>query len=82
MKKGLVVTALVVLAIFVGTRSAKGKPQQTIAAKFSCSVPKDYGDFKGMSGPVFIFENQSSGTIKTLTCEADGWHPQIQITRQ
>ena len=82
MKKGFVVVALVVLAFFVGSRTAKGRPQQTIAAKVSCNVPKDYGDFKGMSGPVFIFENPSTGTLKTLTCEADGWHPQIQIIRQ
>lgn len=82
MKKALVVVALVALAFFAGTRTAKGKPQQEIKVKFNCSVPRGYGDFKGMNGQLYIFESPNSGTIKTLTCDADGWHPQSQIVRE
>ena len=72
----------VMLAFGSGSHVAKGKPQdQDITAKASCTVPKSYGDFKGMSGSVFIFENPANGTIKTLTCTKDGWAPQIQILR-
>lgn len=82
MKKTLLVVAAIVASFLSGSMTAKGNLQQEVTAKASCAVPKAYGDFKGMSGQVFIFENPSSGTIKTLTCATDGWHPQIQITRR
>jgi hypothetical protein len=83
MKKVLFGVAVLALTFLAGSFTVTGKQQtdQNITAKASCTVPKSYGDFKGMSGAVFIFENPANGTLKTLTCTSQGWEPQIQITR-
>jgi hypothetical protein len=74
--------ALTFLAFFLGVWTEKADPQAIPIAKAQCTVPKSYGDFRGMSGSAFIFED-SAGTIKTLTCETNNlWTPQIEIRRQ
>jgi hypothetical protein len=81
MKRMLTIAGLITIGFLAGTLVVKATPQQEILAKVSCAVPKNQGEFKGMSGSIFIFEDPQSHTIKTLTCDQNGWHPQIQITR-
>jgi hypothetical protein len=80
--KRLGVVTLAALAFFLGAWTLKADPQDIPIAKARCTVPKSYGNFRGMSGSAFIFED-SAGTIKTLTCEPNNkWTPQIEIRRQ
>ncbi|HTC46601.1 MAG TPA: hypothetical protein VK722_04740 [Candidatus Aquilonibacter sp.] len=82
MKKQLTVATLLTITFFVGIRTERAISQQQPTPKASCTVPKSYGEFKGMSGSAFIFEGDD-GTIKTLTCETNNlWTPQIQILRK
>jgi hypothetical protein len=77
---GLIVIAA--LAFLLGAWTVKANPQSTPIPKAGCTVPKSYGDFKGMSGSGFIFED-NAGIIKTLTCESNNkWTPQSEILRQ
>lgn len=81
--KKLGMAALAALAFFLAVWTVKADSQGIpIAAKAVCTVPKSYGDFKGMSGSAFIFED-SADTIKTLTCDTNNkWTAQVEIRRQ
>jgi hypothetical protein len=82
MKRPVFVATLLAITFFAGIRTQQARSQQQPIAKATCTVPKSYGEFKGLSGSYFVFES-SDGTIKTLTCEANNrWTPQIQILRQ
>ncbi len=80
--KRLGLVAMAALAFLLGTWTVKANPQSLPTPKARCTVPKSYGDFRGMNGSGFVFED-SAGTIKTLTCETNNkWTPQIEILRQ
>lgn len=82
MKKSLLVAAILTITFFAGVCTEQARSQQQPSAKAVCIVPKGYGQFKGMSESVFIFEDDN-GTIKTLTCETNNrWTAQIEIRRQ
>jgi ABC-type sugar transport system substrate-binding protein len=81
--KKMSMAAIAALAFLLGAWTVKADPQTIpIPAKAICTVPKSYGDFKGMTGSAFIFED-SADTIKTLTCDSNNkWTAQIEIRRQ
>ena len=81
MKNMLFAVLAVAIAFLAGTRVAGDSVQSGVAVQNSCVVPKSYGEFKGMTGTSFVFENSNSGIIKVLNCKGNNWTPDAQITR-
>ena len=75
--------AVLALAATIGIHEVKATPQETLGAPCVVIVPRDWGEFKGLSKSGLVFEDKA-GTLRLLDqmpCSMAGSNsvPQVSV---